>query len=275
MTYMQATHSSRAAFLLLATGALQSGQCQTQQYAWQQEGQKGDIAGLGDNAKYASYVAAQYKKFERKVDGNAPVDWAKEWKKYDGALGKFGGVSRDSMQQVADYVRENIPLANKFALCHGTNRGFEMAYLREMLPGVEVWGTEMAPTVAKLSNWTINWDFHVVKPEWRDRADFVYTNALDHSPTPVLAVQRWMEEVSRKGALIIEWSRFQERRTHSPTDPFGASYAQLYEILHNAGKGKGFRLATTFNSSATYHKKSFSYRMWYVLKHRKKSATEH
>ena len=251
--------------LLLTFGALPC-QCveAPKEYAWEHTSVHNV---LGNREKYDKYVAAQSKKFERGVETSKGMDWEAEWKAYEGALGRFGGVGKDSMQQVADYVREHLPLANKFALCHGANRGFEVSYLRQFLPGVEVWGTDLAPAVAKLANWTYNWDFHVVKPEWRNRTDFVYSNALDHSPKPDLAVQRWMEEVSPGGAVIIEWSKFHERRVPSATDPFGASFGQLYRVLVNAGKGHGFTVATTFNNSASHNRRSFSYRLWYVLKH--------
>ena len=235
-------------------------------YAWNQDSAP-ETAGLGSAKKYGEYVAAQSKKFARGLNTTAPLDWDAEWKDYEArALAHFGGVSRDSMQQVADFLKQNIRLVNKFGLCHGSNRGFEVAYLREMLPGVEVWGTDLTPAFQNLSNWTINWDFHVVKPEWRGRTDFVYSNALDHSPKPTLAVQRWMETVSPGGAVIIEWSKFHERRVHSKTDPFGASFTQLHHILVGEGKRNGFQV-TTFNSSATHSKKSYAYRLWSVLRH--------
>ena len=96
-------------------------------------------------------------------------------------------------------------------------------------------GTELAPMTAKMSQWTINWDFHVVKPEWRHNADFVYSNALDHSPNPKLAVTQWMREVASHGVLILEWSEhFSGSGRTSVTDVFGTTFAGLIKMVTTA-----------------------------------------
>ena len=164
-------------------------------------------------ANYDAYMRAQLHKFDmdtqkyQKADGTPDHEALRRSYEDNNVFHTKGGVSRESIKLVADWLTAHVPMRNKFALCHGTNMGFEMKYFREALPGFEVWGTELAPKTAKLANWTINWDFHVVKPEWRAHADFVYSNALDHSPNPGLAVTRWMEEVAPGASL--EWSKFQ------------------------------------------------------------------
>lgn len=195
---------------------------------------------LGVN--YTTYVANQVKKFDGhqhlNSDGELDMDFlTKKIETYHS--GKFGnllrgGVSNESMALVVDYLRKHVPLRKNFALCHGVNHGWEVAYLRQSLPGVEVWGTELAPLTAKLSNWTINWDFHVVKPEWRHGADFVYSNALDHSPNAKLAVTQWISEVAPHGALILEWAEDFSSHKASATDMYVAKTSGVVSMVTTA-----------------------------------------
>lgn len=231
------------------------------------------IPGVKD---YDGYMRAQLHKFDsstdkfKKADGSPDHEAMRQFYEGGRIFHTKGGVSRDSIKFVANWLTAHLPMRNKFALCHGSNMGFEMAYFREALPESEVWGTELAPKTAKMANWTLNWDFHVVKPEWRGRADFVYSNALDHSPDPALAVTRWMEEVAPGGAVVIEWSRFQIRggKALSKTDLFGGSYYRLFKVLTQAAVKSGtFVVRGAFNNSGVYDKHSFSYRLWHVLQH--------
>ena len=82
------------------------------------------IERLGVN--YSSYVAAQVHKFDRKVvmnpEGSLDTD-AQSKKTTSEHAGKFGnllrgGVSKESMKQIADYIRAHVPLSKTFALCH-------------------------------------------------------------------------------------------------------------------------------------------------------------
>ena len=228
---------------------------------------------------YTAYMANQLAKFEPKTakhlrpDGS--FDYLKASKQYQGAQFKVGGVSPESMRQVAQYIKGNVPLVKRFALCHGTNAGYEMQWLRNDLPGTEVIGTELAPLTAKLAKYTVNWDFHVVKPEWRAACDFVYSNAIDHSPNPELAVTRWMEEVRPGGVLILEWSRFSAGKTQSKTDLFGASLKGYLSLIKGAGSAvkPPFGVRTVFNNSAQMQTvtsakdRRFGWRHWIVVQH--------
>jgi len=71
----------------------------------------------------------------------------------------------------------------KFAICHGTRRGNEQTWFRKYL-SCEVIGTEISDTADQFP-YTIQWDFHDVKPEWLDRCDFIYSNSWDHSYDPI------------------------------------------------------------------------------------------
>jgi hypothetical protein len=146
---------------------------------------------------------------------------------------------------------------------------------------------------AKMSQWTINWDFHVVKPEWRHNADFVYSNALDHSPNPKLAVTQWMREVASHGVLILEWSEhFSGSGRTSVTDVFGTTFAGLIkmvttaaaEAVANAPRATGglppFAVVDRFNNSETVNvlhakgvAKRAAYREWFVVRNTPRSTS--
>ena len=214
------------------------------------------------STQYAAHVENQLKKFDTKTSSllraDGSLDTAKETslrRQYEKTGLEQGGVSPESMRLVANWTMANLPLANRFALCHGTNAGFEMEYLKRYLPaGYQVWGTELSPLTAKLANFTINWDFHVVKPEWRHAADFVFSNALDHSPNARLAVTRWMEEVAPRGALIIEWCRMDGYT--SGTDVFGGSWQHYADVIREAGRAakERFDVVGTFDNVDTLPK---------------------
>ena len=77
-----------------------------------------------------------------------------------------------------------------------------------------------------------------MKPEWLGSVDFVYSNALDHSYDPVLAVNHWMSCVSKRGeggALFVHHTWQHTKRATSMMDPFGASYTEYIGLLMSAG----------------------------------------
>lgn len=265
---------------------------------------------LAHRVNYTRYVEMQVNKFDRQsklsdvlsADGTLNQTFAElRTKKHD-----LGGANERRIIFLSALIARHLPLVKHFALCHGTNLGLEQIWFRRHLPvPTEVWGTELAPRTAKLSKWTVNWDFHVVKSEWRGRADFVYSNALDHSPDPQQAIAAWMEEIAPGGALIIEWGH-KHVYGHSETDPFSASYASMKSQLqkwsaHSRRACSPAERSCTFRDRAFVHSKTWTnkqemanlvfgfkngtglhgfkakrsytsfmqneYREWYVLKH--------
>ena len=223
-------------------------------HPWKQSADAADVVGL-KGFDYAKYVKDQLAKFEPKTRklllSNGTYDEAAAQQGTANAM-MAGSASEDSMKRVADYLRANVPLTHRFGLCHGTNHGYEMVWLKKHLPTpYEVLGTELAPLTAKMAPLTLNWDFHVVKPEWRRRADFVYSNAFDHSPNPKLAVTRWMEEVALGGVTILEYSSFHGGRFRSKTDLYGTSFRAFQHMVAEAGSAATPRFShvATFNNS--------------------------
>ena len=178
-----------------------------------------ELAPAGFN--YTKYVEAQ----RRKTDAIALSGHTGQW------------VVKETIQYIAKYAAEHLQMTRHFSLCHGTRSGREALWFRESLPGIQVWGTELSPVAAATAPWTMPWDFHEVRPEWRGAADFVYSNALDHSFNASLAVSSWLEELAPGGAILIHWAGGASKATgvHKDTDIFSAGYVRLMEIFSAVG----------------------------------------
>jgi len=172
---------------------------------------------------YCEYVMAQRSKTDKYlVNESNDYHWAPQQDIY------FLG---EHMKQIL-----HLPFSNRFALVHGSRHGFEQLWFREVLPEVEVFGTEISP-FAK-APFTIIMDFHEVKPEWHGRADFVYSNTLDHSYNATFAIQQWMKEVATEGFLILEHTKMHTKTYQAPNsnvDIFGATLEGYQKLIKEAG----------------------------------------
>jgi len=120
----------------------------------------------------------------------------------------------------------------KFGICHGTRRGLEQQLFSQKLQ-CDVIGTEISDTASQFPN-TIQWDFHDDNPEWHGKADFIYSNSLDHAYDPRKALTNWMKCLSDDGVCIVEHSSMHE--SSSQLDPFGADVELMpYLILRWSG----------------------------------------
>ena len=96
---------------------------------------------------YTKYVEAQL----RKTDTIALAGQTGQW------------VVDETIQFIARYVTEHLPMSRRFALCHGARSGREALWFRKRLPGMQVWGTELSPVAAAQAPWTVPWDYHVTQ----------------------------------------------------------------------------------------------------------------
>lgn len=144
-------------------------------------------------------------------------------------------VDEKSIQHIAAWILHNQGNVT-YGICHGTRQGNEQRWFAEHLAGdVHVLGTEISDTATQFPK-TIQWDYHLMKEEWLGHFDFVYSNTLDHSYEPQLAVDRWMASLNGKGKLFLEWTKV-GHTVHVATelDPFGADlggYAKLLKKYH-------------------------------------------
>lgn len=114
-------------------------------------------------------------------------------------------------------------------LCHGTRNGFEQAYLAEQL-GCDVVGTDISETAVQFPR-SVQWDFHDVNPEWEGVIDFIYTNSLDQSWQPRIALTTWLGQLRTGGILFIEHTLGHSPSGAGDMDPFGAKPQYLPYLL--------------------------------------------
>lgn len=141
-------------------------------------------------------------------------------------------VEKPAIKFLSEYIL--TLMQPNFGICHGTRRGLEQAAFREYL-SCEVIGTEISDTASQFPH-TIQWDFHEVKPEWLNAADFIYSNSWDHSYDPDLLFRSWMSCVRVNGIMILEHSSQQIHVTE--LDPLGMQLTSLCKYLELLGKEK-------------------------------------
>lgn len=135
------------------------------------------------------------------------------------------------IEVIADVIKRRIPNVS-LGICHGTRRGKEQEWFREIL-NVDVIGTEISHTATDFPH-TVEWDFHEVKDEWIDSFDFVYSNSFDHTYDPKKALKAWATCLKPEGYLILQWS-IEHSRTGSRHDPFAATLTELIDLLFDEG----------------------------------------
>jgi hypothetical protein len=143
-------------------------------------------------------------------------------------------VREENIEFLAQYIRNRVGTP-RFGLCHGTRRGLEQAWFSKRLT-CQVLGTDIADTAEQFPN-TIQWDFHNVKQEWLGAADFIYSNAFDHSYDPEKCLNAWMSCVRPGGLCILEHSSAHGPSGTSLLDPFGADLLQMPYLIATWGKG--------------------------------------
>ncbi len=167
-----------------------------------------------------SFDYEQYRRMQQ--DGNKrKLDWV--------------AVKEENIKFLADYIRRHVPVP-QFGSCHGTRRGKEQEWFRKYL-GCEVIGTEISETAAQFPH-TIQWDFHEVKPEWRDAVDFIYSNSFDHTYDPEKCLNAWMSCLKPGGLCLLEHAWAQSQRAANMLDPFGADLPMMPYLVLQWGRGR-------------------------------------
>lgn len=144
-------------------------------------------------------------------------------------------VVEENIAFLSNYLQKMLGTP-QFGVCHGTRRGNEQVWFRKYLK-CDVFGTEIADTATDFP-FTIQWDFHNVKPEWINHFDFIYSNSFDHSYDPEKCLNAWVSCVRPGGFCIIEHSDFDTRSWITELDPFGADIAVMPYLIALWGKGR-------------------------------------
>ena len=119
-------------------------------------------------------------------------------------------------------------------LCHGTRNAAEQRYFQEFFPAAWIMGTEISPTADQFPM-TVQWDFHEVNLDWTGTMDIVYSNAIDHSYDPVLALRTWADQLAPGGTLYVEHAYAPEDNYARASDPLEIHDPEIREIIQSLG----------------------------------------
>lgn len=140
-------------------------------------------------------------------------------------------ADQKTLQRVASILlQEFSEKAEIHGLCHGTRNGFEQNFLRETSDKILAIGTDISDTANDYEN-SVQWDFHDVNEDWTGKKDFIYTNSLDQSWQPKVAVETWLAQLNRDGMLIIEHTDAHGPMGASEMDPFGVRPTVMPYVL--------------------------------------------
>ncbi len=115
-------------------------------------------------------------------------------------------------------------------ICHGARNGNEVKLFRKYVG--ETIGTDISDNAPKYG--LVRWDMHRINKEWSKQFDWVYTNCLDHSYNPELAIMVMSDQLKRGGKLIIHDNGEMDHLRNeifNEADCFGASHEELLELL--------------------------------------------
>jgi hypothetical protein len=140
-------------------------------------------------------------------------------------------VTAGEIKKICRWLLKNCPKL-RLGICHGVRTGFEVSEFRKNLPGVEVVGTDISPTV-KNHKHCVQADFHDLPAKWEGGVDFIYSNALDHSNRPHFCLDQWARTLVNDGILVLHWSKehFHESGSFGARDCFAASFVEIEKML--------------------------------------------
>lgn len=145
---------------------------------------------------------------------------------------KINSVFADetTLKNISEIIHKRFNKDKILGLCHGSRNGFEQNYLNTISDKVNSIGTDISDTANKFDN-SIHWDFHDEKEDWINNFDFIYTNSLDQSWNPKLALTTWLNQINDDGILIIEHTVYHGPEYASEMDPFGVKPTVMPYVL--------------------------------------------
>ena len=84
-------------------------------------------------------------------------------------------------------------------LCLGTRNNHEKKCFADCVPAIAVSSLDIAP--AACADYTQ--DFNDLPLDWTETWDVVYSNCLDHSPTPTSTFDMWLRIIKPSGFLLL------------------------------------------------------------------------
>jgi len=156
-------------------------------------------------------------------------------------------VSNVELEIMAKHMLSNMPRVS-FGICHGVRNGYEVEHLKRYIVDersknvtfstdpsvyfVDIIGTEISDFASKYED-VIQWDFHNVKDEWLEKADFIYSNSIDHSYDPRLALSRWFTCLKPNTGLLYLHHQGANYINDDPTaaDCFVATLEEFKDLI--------------------------------------------
>jgi SAM-dependent methyltransferase len=157
---------------------------------------------------------------------------------------KLHNSSEDSLyipiNACVEYLKLNL---NKkyIGICHGVRNGIEVKLFNNLLnednPSYKIIGTDISYTASNFKN-VIQWDFHLIKEEFINKFDFIYSNSLDQSNNPEKALNAWLDCLKVDGLLFVDLGK--GGKSHwALLDPFCCEPEFFPMVVLKFLKGKG------------------------------------
>jgi hypothetical protein len=170
----------------------------------------------------------------------------------------------DTVVNMCVKMRSRSPLPFTEGLIHGARNGKFTNWIFQSI-GVPIMSTELNPQLTKFHRFTNTeegmkngWDFHEIKPKWKNRFDFVWSSSFFHSYDPYKCIQQWMKCIKRGPTgqcVLLHHSPGSDAKQVERDIPFGANLDETILLINAAGRdyrngpdGK-FHVETVWNKS--------------------------
>lgn len=146
------------------------------------------------------------------------------------------------IKKCVEYLKLNLDLNNEYTgICHGVRNGIEVKLFNKLLnnnnPLYKIIGTDISYTANNFEN-VIQWDFHLIKDDFFNNFDFIYSNSLDQSNNPEKALNSWLECLKDDGILFVDLGK--GGKSHwALLDPFCCEPEFFPMVVIKFLKGKG------------------------------------
>lgn len=162
---------------------------------------------------YADYVNAQTSLTRRKFRNKVPDCYTKP-------------------DVIIEIARDFLPCASPVGICHGVRTGEELDLFEQTIPNGKWIGTEITEELCDGQRIIC----HDMGKPLPDKYDLVYSNALDHARDPEETASVWLDQLTFRGTLYVEWSKWSNVfRTRLTADCFAASLDEYAELFQRVG----------------------------------------
>jgi hypothetical protein len=134
-------------------------------------------------------------------------------------------------ESTIEFIKRDKPEASNI-IAHGTRNGAEQKFFKKFYPEAFVIGSEISDT-AKNYPMTVQQDFSIIRPEWVDKFDILYSNSFDHTILPIGTLQVWKDQLNSSGRMYLEYAESQS--IGDASDPLEATKDEVQLAIKTAG----------------------------------------